>query len=85
MWNKQNNLFELLKKYNFYTCKKDCSHKYGDCNSIMYEKDILVLKINNIPNEMKIKDIDNNSYWINKEAFKPLISLFGDVNKPIDL
>lgn len=73
LWN--NDIFEPFKG-EFYTCDKNCTHEYGYCNSINYTQEVLRIKIENIPNDMKIKDIDNDCYWINLNAFTPLIELF---------
>ncbi len=54
-----------------------CPHEYGHCNDIIYNQDVLMLNLENILDEMKIKDpINNNFYWINSKAFIHLIPLF---------
>lgn len=73
IWNTQNDLFEL-EKCNFHTCDKGCPHEYGHCDSIGYGQEVLILKLENISDEMKVKDF--NCYWINSKVFKPLIDLF---------
>ena len=66
IWNTQNDLFEL-KEYNFKTCDKRCPHEYGYCDSIRYTQEVLKLTLENIPDEMKVKDF--NCYWINSDVF----------------
>ena len=79
-WNMQNNLFRLKKNVIFYTCKKGCTHEFGFgyCQNQMYFQDVLVLEIDNIHDQFKIKDPDptNNFYWIKPETFISLFYLF---------
>jgi len=76
IWNKQNNIFELVENSFKWTCETECTHEYGNYNSVQYKQDILIININNIPTEFKQFDKVNNLYWVNPDAFLSLKELF---------
>jgi hypothetical protein len=84
IWSINNDIFEPIT-LTFSTCKKECLHYYsnhrydfGDCyyNKVEFKREFLKLNLQNIPDIMKIKDIKDDFYWINKKVLKSLIDLF---------
>lgn len=79
-----NDIFEPIT-LTFSTCKKSCQHicgvqpyDLGDCyyNNIKFNRELLKLKLQNIPDKMKIKDTKYDYYWINKKILISLIDIF---------
>ena len=56
----------------------DHLYDFGDCydNNVVFQRELLKLKLENIPDNMKIKDIKDDFYWINIKVLKSLIDLF---------
>ena len=86
IWNICNDIFEPIT-YTSSTCKKGCQHKcivssyrydFGECydNKVLFEKQVLKLKLENIPDKMKIKYGKDDFYWINIKVLKSLIDFF---------
>lgn len=84
IWSVNNNIFESFT-LTISTCKKGCQHlcsdylyDFGDCydNKVVFQRELLKLKVENIPDNMKIKDIKDDFYWINIKVLKSLIDLF---------
>ena len=84
IWSVNNNIFEPFT-LTISTCKKRCQHlcsdhlyDFGDCydNNVVFQRELLKLKVENIPDNMKIKDIKDDFYWINIKVLKSLIDLF---------
>ena len=83
IWSVNNNIFEPFT-LTISTCKKGCQHlcsehlyDFGDCyNNVVFQREFLKLKVENIPDNMKIKDIKDDFYWINIKVLKSLIYLF---------
>jgi hypothetical protein len=71
VWNKPNDIFEPVT-VPYTTCKKGCEHKFDDdyygkneCydNKVEYTREFLKIKLNDIPEDQKIKDT-NGSYSV---------------------
>lgn len=85
LWNIHNDIFEPITQVDE-TCREGCDHycneedpyDYGSCyeNKVEFTREYLKLKLQNIPNEMKTKDLKYGFYWINVSVLLPLIDLF---------
>lgn len=53
-------------------------YEYGSCyeNQVEFTREYLKLKLQNIPDEMKTKDLKYGFYWINVSVLLTLVDLF---------
>ena len=84
IWNIENDIFEPIT-ITFSTCNKECQHycsdniyDFGDCyhNQAYFTRTFLKLKLENIPDKLKIKDLTHNFYWITVKVLKSLMDYF---------
>jgi len=82
IWNVYNDIFEPIT-ITYTTCRKGCEHNFidgylgkNDCydNMVEYKREYLRLKLENISDNDKIKDM--NYYWINIKVLRSLIDYF---------
>jgi len=84
IWNIENDIFEPIT-ITFSTCNKECKHycsdhfyDFGDCyyNQVEFTRTFLKLKLENISDDLKRKDLTHNFYWINVKVLKCLMDYF---------
>lgn len=72
----KNNFVKAVPKSSDKLSIHDYQDYYDDYENICYSFEVIVLNLDKIPDNKKVKDILHNFYWIHKDAFEPIKEIF---------